>query len=262
MNQAQVVRTGRVLRVMVATQANGNTLDMAAVREAAAAIGALTENPGAAGCVLITGMGAHFCTGGNVKDFAAADDPSALIAGMASDLHGLIRAMVASPVPVVAAVHGWAAGAGMSIACAADVIVGGPSTRFRAAYPGVGLSPDGGMSWTLPRAIGAARARDLILTNRAVEGEQAYRLGLLTRLVSDEDIRPTAEKIAEELAEGPATSYARIRELLWTAPDRSFTGQLDAEAESIAWCAGSPAGREGAAAFAEGRPPRFTELDQ
>jgi 2-(1,2-epoxy-1,2-dihydrophenyl)acetyl-CoA isomerase len=239
-----------VLRLVIATAAAGNTLDLDGVR---AGIAALSDPDPAVGAVLLMSDGAQFCTGGNVKAFAAAEDRHAFVDAMARELHDLVRALVTAPVPVVAAVHGWAAGAGMSLACAADIVVGGPSTKFRPAYPSIGFSPDGGMSWTLPRAIGAARARDLILTDGVLAGEEAYRAGLLSRYVPDEEIRTEAERVATDLSRGPTTSLTRIKRLLWDAHDRGLSEHLDAEAESIAACADSPAGREGVQAFAERR---------
>jgi 2-(1,2-epoxy-1,2-dihydrophenyl)acetyl-CoA isomerase len=244
--------TDRVLRCVIATAAAGNTLDGELLGEATAALRALGPETGS---VLLTSDGPNFCTGGNVKHFAGADDRRGLVGAMARELHDFVRALVSAPVPVVADVRGWAAGAGMSIACAADLAVGGPGTKFRAAYPGIGYSPDGGMSWTLQRAVGAARARDLILTDSVLTGEDAYRAGLLARLVPDADVRAEAERLAADLAAGPTTSLARSKRLLWDAPGRGLSEHLDAEAESIADCADSPAGREGVTAFTERRAP-------
>ncbi|HEX3955036.1 MAG TPA: enoyl-CoA hydratase/isomerase family protein [Trebonia sp.] len=138
-------RHGRVLECVIATKANGATLDMAGTRQAAAAIASLATDA-LAGCVLLTSDGPNFCTGGDVRAFAAAEDRGAYVGHMAEEFHALIHAIADAQVPVVAAVHGWAAGAGMSIVCASDVTVGGPSTRLRPAYPSIGFSPDGGMS--------------------------------------------------------------------------------------------------------------------
>jgi 2-(1,2-epoxy-1,2-dihydrophenyl)acetyl-CoA isomerase len=239
---------------VIATAAAGNTLDGDLLREAMTALRAV--GPGT-GSVLLTSDGPNFCTGGNVKHFGGADDRPAFVGAMAGELHEFIRALVSAPVPVVADVRGWAAGAGMSIVCAADIAVGGPGTRFRAAYPGIGYSPDGGMSWTLQRAVGAARARDLILTDGVLTGEEAYRAGLLSRLVPDAEVRSEAEALAATLAAGPTSSLARAKRLLWDAPDRGLSEHLDAEAEAIAACADSPAGREGVAAFLERRAPQW-----
>ncbi len=219
---------------------------MDAVRAAASV---LVRTGPQVGCVLIVGGTPNFCTGGDVRAFAAAPDRRALLAEMAHDLHALVLGLAETPLPVVTGVSGWAAGAGMSIACVADVIVGGPDTRFRPAYPSIGYSPDGGMSWTLARSIGAARARDLLLTDSVLGGEEALRAGLLTRLVATEDVQHTAESVAAALADGPTETYARIKRLLAEAPARSLAEQLTAEAESIAESADSPAGRAGVDAF-------------
>jgi 2-(1,2-epoxy-1,2-dihydrophenyl)acetyl-CoA isomerase len=245
-------RRGPVLRCVLATAAAGNTLDDDAVRQSTAALRDLSPDIGS---VLLASEGPSFCTGGNVRGFAAAEDRHAFVSAAARELHDLVRALVEAPVPVVVGVHGWAAGAGMSLACAADVVIGGPGTRFRPAYPSIGFSPDGGMSWTLPRAIGAARARDLILTDRVLTGEEAYRAGLLSRLVPDEEVQAEAERVAAALAAGPRTSLARTKQLLWSAYDRGLPEHLDAEAEAIAACADSPAGREGVDAFTQRREP-------
>ena len=240
---------GRVLRCVIATKANGSTLDVTATREAAAAISALASDD-SAGCVLLTSDGPNFCTGGDVTAFAAAQDRSAFVGSMARQFHELIRAIAHTEVPVVAAVHGWAVGAGMSLVCACDVTVGGPSTRLRPAYPSIGFSPDGGMSWTLPRIVGTARARDILLTDRVLAGDEAWRAGLLSRLVPDDQIAAEARTTAETLAAGPASAYRRIKRLLAEAEHDRLDEHLELEAEAIAASADSPAGRAGVDAFA------------
>lgn len=252
-----VQRRGRVLRCVIATAAHGNTLDFDGVRPAREAISAIKVD-GDVGAVLLASEGGNFCNGGDVRAFAAAEDRGRFVGELARTFHEFILALVRAPVPVVAGVRGWAVGAGMSIACACDVVVGGPSTRFRPAYPSIGLSPDGGMSWALPRIIGATRARDLILTDGVLAGEEALRAGLLTRLVADQDIQAEAEAVAAKLADGPTSTYARIKRLMWDAPGRDLAEHLDAEAEAIAACADSSAGREGVDAFAQRRAPTFT----
>lgn len=246
-----VSRHGRVLRVAVASEQAGNTLSSAALAEATPVL----REPDGVGAVLLTSNGAQFCTGGNVRDFAANGGDH--VGEVARGFHEFVLALATTPVPVVAAVSGWAAGAGMSMVCVCDVIVGGPSTRFRPAYPSIGFSPDGGMTWTLPRLVGAARARDLILTDTVLTGSEAFTAGLLTRLVPDEEVQQTAMSVATRLADGPTSSLARTRRLLVEAPLRPLAEHLDAEAQSIAACADSPAGREGMAAFLERRPPQW-----
>ncbi|MEV0293028.1 enoyl-CoA hydratase-related protein [Nocardia sp. NPDC050710] len=246
-----------VLQITIATAANGTSMDFAGINAGAAALRTLGSEVGA---VLLTGSGANFCAGGNVRGFAAAADRSAHIHGLATDLHDFVRALDAATVPVVVGVQGWAAGAGMSLVCAADIALGGPSTKLRPAYPGIGLSPDGGMSWTLPRIVGTGRAREILLTDAVLDAEQAVRLGILSRLVADEEVRDAALELARDLATGPRSTYAAIKTLLAQSSSATLSEQLDSERDSIAAAAESPAGREGVDAFAQKRKPDYRNL--
>jgi 2-(1,2-epoxy-1,2-dihydrophenyl)acetyl-CoA isomerase len=243
---------GQVLRYVVAT-AKHSALDGPGAEEAVTALRAIASgDPAAAGqvgAVLLTSDAPNFCSGGNVRGFTAEGDRRALIHGQAHHLHRLARALAATEVPVVAAVHGWAAGAGMSLACLADITVGGPSTKLRPAYPGIGFSPDGGMTWTLPRIVGTKRARDILLTDRVLTGDEAYQLGLLTRLVPDDQVAAEARAIAEQLAAGPRTAYRHIKRLLTAAGHDQFEHHLALEADAIADSADSPESRARVDAF-------------
>ncbi|ONM49316.1 enoyl-CoA hydratase/isomerase family protein [Nocardia donostiensis] len=247
-----------VLRITVATAANGTSMDFDGIAAGAAALATLGADTGA---VLLTGSGPNFCAGGNVRGFAAAADRSAHVYQLADTLHEFVRALDTCPVPVVAAVHGWAAGAGMSLVCAADIAIGGPGTKLRPAYPGVGLSPDGGMSWTLPRIVGAGRAREILLTDAVLDAEEAARLGILSRLTgTDDEVQAEALRVANALATGPRATHTSIRRLLRSSVSASLSDQLDAERDAIAAAAGSPTGREGVDAFVAKRAPDYTGL--
>lgn len=239
---------GRVLHYVVAT-AKHSALDGPGTQEAAAALSAITADGDAVGSVLLTSDAPNFCSGGNVRGFTAKTDRYALIHGQAHDLHNLVRALAATEVPIVAAVHGWAAGAGMSLACLADITVGGPSTKLRPAYPGIGFSPDGGMTWTLPRIVGPKRARDILLTDRVLMADEAYQLGLLSRLVPDDQVRGEAQAIAEQLAAGPRTAQRNIKRLLAAAEHDQLEHHLALEADAIADSADSPESRARVDAF-------------
>ncbi|MFE3757973.1 enoyl-CoA hydratase-related protein [Nocardia tengchongensis] len=247
-----------VLHAVVADPRRGNSLSGPLMAEVVEALGETNGDTSDVRAIVITGADGTFCNGGDVRAFAAADSPGGYVGDLATQFHTFIRALVHAPVPVIAAVHGWAAGAGMSIACACDVIVGGPSTAFLPAYPGIGLSPDGGMTWTLPRLIGFARARDLLLTNSPLRGEDAYRAGLITRFVDDTNILSTATALATQAAAQSRQSATAIKNLLWSAQFSTFDDQLDREAQSIATCAASIDGREGVRAFVQRREPNFT----
>jgi 2-(1,2-epoxy-1,2-dihydrophenyl)acetyl-CoA isomerase len=245
-----------VLTIPISLEGRGNSLDSDAVTQAGTALAALLAGEIDAGAILLVGLGRNFCAGGNVPGFAAAEDRSEHVRELADRLHVVVRQLEEAPVPVVAAVAGWAAGAGLSLALAADFSVGGPDTRLLAAYPGIGLSPDGGMSWRLPRAIGPAAARAFILGNEPVDGARAYGIGLLTTY-TEEDVSTTARALAVRLAAGPRASYAATKELLRRSGERTLAQQLDAERDAIAALAVSPDGIEGVDAFVAKRAPRF-----
>jgi 2-(1,2-epoxy-1,2-dihydrophenyl)acetyl-CoA isomerase len=253
-----VSRSGRVLRCVVTSPARRGTLDFDAVREVTAALRALEPDVGA---VLLAGQGPHFCVGADVGELAGvstgAADPREAVQALAGELHELVRALAEVPVPVVAAVCGWAAGAGMSLALAADVAVAGVSTRLRPAYPAIGLSPDGGLTWTLPRAVGPARARHILLTDRVITADEALVLGLVAVVVADDEVAAEAQALAQRLADGPVRALGRTKQLLRASAGRDLGDQLDAEAQAIAESAADPDGQEGVAAFRERRPPKF-----
>jgi 2-(1,2-epoxy-1,2-dihydrophenyl)acetyl-CoA isomerase len=140
---------------------------------------------------------------------------------------------------------------------AADIVVLERSVRLRSAYSAIGLTPDGGMSWTLPRAIGTARAMDMLLTNRPMDAAEALAAGLASRVVEDGTATQVAAEIAREIAIGPARALAATRALVRAGRDRTFAAQLDAEQASISAQAGGPEGREGVAAFLGRRPPEW-----
>ncbi|WP_070378165.1 enoyl-CoA hydratase/isomerase family protein [Rhodococcus sp. WMMA185] len=246
-----------VLRITIATAENGNTLDDEGLEQGTHALAAVGDRIGS---VLLVGEGPNFCAGGNVKAFSSAPVRSEYVAGAARVLHNFVRALDTTTVPVIAGVQGWAAGAGMSLVCLADVALGGPGTKMRAAYPSIGFTPDGGISWTLPRIIGDARAREILLTDSILSGDEAVRLGILSRLVGDDVIQDEAFRLARILAAGPTSSYSGTKSLLRASRARTLTEQLDAEAASITAAADSPAGREGVDAFVEKRRADFTSV--
>jgi 2-(1,2-epoxy-1,2-dihydrophenyl)acetyl-CoA isomerase len=249
-----MVQDGRVLRARIARGKHG-TLDGDALQQVQAALRDL--DPAATGAVLLVSEGASFCTGGDVKAFAAAADRGAYVKQLAETFHGFVTALVGCPVPVVAGVPGWAAGAGLSIVCACDLAVGGRSTKVRPAYPGIGFSPDGGMSWTLPRIVGAGRARHILLTDQVLDAPAALAAGILTAVVDDADVTAEAEETARRIAQGPTAALGRIKRLLAASPDHGLAEHLALEADAISASAAGPEGAEGLTAFVEKRAPRF-----
>jgi 2-(1,2-epoxy-1,2-dihydrophenyl)acetyl-CoA isomerase len=239
-------------------QGNAISMDLArATRQAADEIAALAD-AGEARVVLLRGAGPAFCVGGDLTEFAAAGDPSAHIAQLAQLMHDAIIALVESPAPVISVVHGVAAGAGVGIALTADLVIATTEARFRAAYTGVGLSPDCGVSWLLGTKLGHAVGLDLALTNRAVAADEARQYGLVSRVVAAAELERTVAAVVEALKSGPPLAMAATKRLVREASESSLRAHLAEEAASIAALAGEPDGREGVAAFLAKRPPVYT----
>jgi 2-(1,2-epoxy-1,2-dihydrophenyl)acetyl-CoA isomerase len=237
-----------------------NALDATLARELAEVVG-ICRQESAVRAVILTGAGKAFCAGGDLRSFHAAQQTSAEFGGsdggVLGPLHEAIRGFTQMDAPVIAAVNGVAAGAGLSLACACDIVVAAEGARFTVAYTRAGLTPDGSATYFLPRRIGMARALDLTLTNRMLSAQEAEVWGLVGRVVPDEELAREVEGLAVQLAAGPTAALGAAKRLLragWTA---TLDEQLEREAETITRMFDSPDGREGIAAFVEKRPPRF-----
>jgi 2-(1,2-epoxy-1,2-dihydrophenyl)acetyl-CoA isomerase len=209
--------------------------------------------------VLLAGNGARFCGGGDLKGFSeSGPDLPRHMRALLPSLHAAIAMLVRGDAPVVAAVHGSAAGAGLGLVGASDLVVAGESTKFVMAYTGVGLTPDGSSSWFLPRLVGVRRALELTLTNRVLSAQEALDWGLVTRVVADDDVRTEAQSLAASLAAGPRRALAAAKRLVHTSLEEPLEVHLAREADAIVAAAGSADGAEGIAAFVEKRPPQFS----
>jgi 2-(1,2-epoxy-1,2-dihydrophenyl)acetyl-CoA isomerase len=208
--------------------------------------------------VVITGAGRMFCAGGDLRSFAAEGDGlPAYLKGITNDLHGAVSRLCRMDAPVVSAVKGVAAGAGFSLACAADMVIAAESARFTVAYTGVGLSPDGSCSFFLPRLIGLRRTQELMLTRRILEASEALDWNLVTRVVPDEDLRDESLKLAAQLAAGPTRAFGSVKRLLLHSSGDHLESQMEVEARAIADAARSDDGKEGIAAFLAKRKADF-----
>src|SRR4051812_33851405 len=245
---------GDVWRITLDRPEAGNALDPALAEQLAQA---LRDRARETRAVLLLATGQRFSVGGDINHFAAAEDPGAAVGRLAHDWHEVIRLLVSCPVPVVAGVQGAVAGAAVGLIGACDIVVCARSTKIRPAYAGIGLSPDGGSSWALTRALGAPRALDLMLTNGSLSAAEAHLNGLVARLVEDDDLRATAVALAHEVAAGPVRAMVRTRALVRRAATRTLDEQLDDEARLITESAADPEGREGVRAFVEKRAPDF-----
>jgi 2-(1,2-epoxy-1,2-dihydrophenyl)acetyl-CoA isomerase len=209
--------------------------------------------------VLITGHGKMFCAGGDLAAMKeAGDGASAYIKEMAGNLHLAISRFARMRAPVIAAVNGTAAGAGFSMMCATDLAIASETAKFTMAYTGAGLSPDGSSSYFLPRIIGHRRTAELMLTNRVLNSADALEWGLVNQVVPADELMPTAEKLAKQLAAGPTNAFGVVKRLLANSAHDSLESQMEHETRGIADSARTDDGREGIAAFLEKRRPEFT----
>ena len=246
-----------VARVTLARPQMGNTIDGPFCTEFAAAGSEIAADP-AIRAILLAAEGANFCFGGDVKMFAALGDRmSATVREMATSFHVGISRIARAGVPIVAAVQGACAGAGFSLALLADVLVAAENAKFTAAYSRIGLSPDGGLTHSLTRAVGIKRALDLVLTNRTLSARQAFDDGIVSRVVALDRLAADAAAVATELASGPPIALRHCKRLVIEGARESLETQLASEAESIVARAAEPDAREGIRAFLERRPPRF-----
>jgi len=207
--------------------------------------------------VLLTGAGATFCVGGDLAYFAATDDTGAALQSLTIDLHAGIEALMSIDAPVIAAVQGAAAGAGLSLIAGADLVVAADDAKLTMAYTAVGLSPDGGATWFLPRLIGTRRTAELALTNRRLSATEAVDWGIVNQVVPADRLTATADALATRIAAGATGAFGTVKRLLAASSTTSLTDQLAAEADGISACAASSHGAEGIAAFLEKRRPTF-----
>ena len=243
-------------RLTLARPDAGNSIDLTMAEELDEVTAAWSADP-AVRAVLIEGDGATFCVGGDLKSFATQPDLPAHLTAVTTHLHAAISRLAGMDAPVVAAVHGSAAGAGCSLAAVADLVLAAASSRFVMAYTAIGLTPDGSGSWSLPRVVGLRRALELTLTNRRLTAAEAVEAGLATRVVADDELRDEADRLAVALAAGPTGALGAAKRLLRGSLAHDLEEQMALEAEALAAAAASADGREGIAAFLDKRPPRF-----
>ncbi len=237
----------RVMNAMDAQMIRG-------LREAAERV----ERDTAARVVVLKGSGPAFLAGGDIAMFHADLARMPALAGEgATELHHAILALRRTPKPVLAAVHGAVAGAGVSLLCAADLAVAAEGTKFTLAYSKLGTSPDGGATWVLPRLMGNRKALELMLLSDSFDAGTALDLGLVNWVVGAEQLAAETDRIALRLARGATAAFREIKRLVYDGQDRALAAQLDAEREAFIRCAGTRDFTEGVTAFVEKRKPNF-----
>jgi 2-(1,2-epoxy-1,2-dihydrophenyl)acetyl-CoA isomerase len=209
-------------------------------------------------CLVMTGAGRGFCAGANLQPAPTSSGGSTDAGGVLETLyHPFLRRLRELPMPFVTAVNGAAAGVGMSFALMGDLVLCARSAYFLQAFRRIGLVPDGGSTWILPRLIGRARAMELSLMGDRLPAEKALEWGLVNRVLDDSQLMEKTKELASELANGPTVALSLIRRLYWESPENSYEEQLNLERQMQRKAGNSADFREGVRAFLEKRPAKF-----
>jgi 2-(1,2-epoxy-1,2-dihydrophenyl)acetyl-CoA isomerase len=237
-----------------------NALSLQLGKDLAAAVRqAIADNSRA---VILTGSGRAFCSGGDLREMKAMGESDGSIAAFLDEplkaLHEVIVLIREAPIPFIAAVNGVCAGAGTNFALACDIVFATDETTFNEAFVRIGLSPDCGGSFFLPRAIGEKRAAEALMTGSTITAERALEIGMINRVVPAGELIPAARQFAEQLASGPTGAIARVKRMLNATFSNDLHTQLALEAECQVESGQSADFREGVEAFFEKRPPRFS----
>jgi 2-(1,2-epoxy-1,2-dihydrophenyl)acetyl-CoA isomerase len=234
-----------------------NALSPDMIRGMTEALDALAAQDVPPRCLVLTGTGRAFSTGANLQGRGK----NGIIKGAGQTLetvfHPFIRRLRDLPCPIVSAVNGPAAGAGMSVALMGDLVFCARSAYFLQAFRRIGLVPDCGSTWLLPRLIGRARAIELSLLGERLPAETALAWGLVNRVFDDAALLGETLRVATELASGPTMALGLVRRLYWESPDNSYEQQLDLECRLQRQAGDTEDFREGVTAFLEKRPAKF-----
>ncbi len=210
-------------------------------------------------CLLISGNGRGFCAGQDLSDrnVAPDDDTPDLGESLEQKYNPLIRSLARLEKPVICAVNGVAAGAGANIALACDIVIAAESAKFIQSFCNIGLVPDSGGTWTLPRLVGRARALGMALLGERISARQAEEWGLIWKCVADEELASTAEQMAHHLATQPTRGLGLIKRAMLASSDNSLDDQLDLERDLQRLAGRCDDFREGVSAFMNKREPEF-----
>ncbi len=214
-------------------------------------------------CVVLKGAGEHFMAGGDVKGMAesikkSSEEIHKEFLLRIHDLHPIMFAMRRMPKPIIASCRGAAAGAGVSIALACDLIIAAEDAFFTLAYCRIGTSPDGSSSFHLPRAVGIKKAMEIALLGDRFDARAAQAMGMINFVVPEAELDQETDKLATRLASGPTHVYGNTKALLYRSLESEFESQLQAEAEYFADCAARRDFKEGVSAFVEKREANFS----
>jgi 2-(1,2-epoxy-1,2-dihydrophenyl)acetyl-CoA isomerase len=249
----------RVARIELAHSQAANSLDqrMAEALREAADLAAKDVASDDARVVVVSAQGRLFSVGGDLSEFAAAEDRGAQVKATADELHAALTTLRALEVPVVSVISGTAAGGGLGFALAGDIVIAAAEAKLVMAYTASGLTPDCGLTWVIPNRLSWPRAMDLALTNRLISGVEAADWGLVSRAVPAEELAAEVEAVVSMLANGASDALANAKRLMFESEARTMPEQMGHEADTIARLIVGPDGVEGVDAFLGKRRPSF-----
>ena len=250
-------REGGLARLTFTDPDRGNPIDgrfCAELAEAAATLAVDRELR----CVLVAAEGRAFSYGGDISSFVGkSEELPAIILRWTTTFHSAVARLQRIDAPIVAMVHGMCAGGMAGFVAGCDLVVASDAASFYAAYPGIGFSCDGGSSIMYARRMGPARARRFLLLDERLTAAEALDVGLVDEVVPPDELLARAEALATRLAAGPTRAFGEMRRLLLSVSDQPLETQLECEAQALARIAATNDAREGLAAFAAKRIPRF-----
>jgi 2-(1,2-epoxy-1,2-dihydrophenyl)acetyl-CoA isomerase len=253
-----LTRDGAVATITLNRPDNGNAIDQPLARALVDAAIAVDQDASIR-CVILTGAGRMFCVGGDIGLMLSAGDRiGSALSDLAGTLHLATSRLARMAKPLLCAVNGPAAGAGLGLGIMGDVVLAGQAAHFTPAYGGIGLTPDGGATWLLPRLIGLRKAQEMLVLNKRVGAEEGESIGLVTRTVLDEMLMDEARAMAEKMAAAATGAIGVVRAQLLGSYGAGLEAQLEIEARGISAASTSSDGQEGIRAFLEKRRPDFT----
>ena len=248
----------QIARITICREKAFNSIDLASAREFCNIVNRCSSDRSVRAVVITGAGGKAFCAGGDVSAFAAHPETvDLLIKEITGYLHQAISRLAWMNAPVIGAINGVAAGAGLSLAAACDLTIAAEHAVFASAYTQIGLTPDGSATYFLPRLIGRRRAMELFLTNRALKAEEALAWGLVNQVVPAADLMKETDSLATQLAAGPTQAFGGVKKLMMMSMSDSLESQMERETRQIAELSRSADGLEGVRAFVEKRKPGF-----
>ena len=253
-----LIKKSNVATVTLNRPSANNAIDLNLVKDLYEAFKDCHHDPSIRS-VIFTGNGNMFSAGGDLLLFnKSADNLGPLVTDMTTYFHLAVTLMQRMEKPIVTAINGTAAGGGLSLGLSVDIIVSSDAAKFSCAYTAAGLSPDGSMTYVLPRLIGLKRTKELMITNRRFLPEEALNIGMIDQVVPHDDLQKVTEEIAHNLANGATKAYGAVKLLLSETFSSTLESHLEQEARHLNIRAQSNDGKEGVKAFIEKRKPIFT----